>query len=60
MPSIEPLQMTSNLLSNLKNFKVVAMSGNSVISSKNNNVSYGINFFDGSKIEISSITSFTL
>ena len=60
MPSIEPLQMTSNLLSNLKNFKVVAMSGNSVISSKNNNVSYGINFFDGSIIEISSITSFAL
>jgi len=49
---MEPLQITSKRPSSLKNFKDVAISGNSVISSKKINVLPSINFLEGSNNEI--------
>ena len=49
--------MTSNRPSIQKNFRDVAISGNSVISSKKMSVFCGINLFDGSIREIFFIMS---
>ena len=49
---MEPEQITSKRPSSLKNFKEVAISGNSVISSKKIKVLPGMNFLDGSSKDI--------
>ena len=49
---MEPEQITSKRPSSLKNFNEVAISGNSVISSKKINVLPGMNFLVGSSNDI--------
>ena len=49
---MDPLQITSKRWSMQKNFRDVAISGNSVISSKKIRVFPGMNFFDGSISEM--------
>jgi len=57
MPKRDPLQITSKRPSSLKNFREVAISGNSVISSNKINVLPSMNFLEGSKREMFFIIS---